>query len=152
MLEGEDKMENNGLVTFVYSYLQTWHRTKQERGRGRYKLLILNKHILTIQRYVDGKDSQRKVLIALEVFFNELKDKGEVENNNQIFDMMTMLLDLFYNHQCISIPEMMDWYFNHKFIEKLIGKNVDKKWAVSFMNLHGCQIESISILFENLFY
>lgn len=63
-----------------------------------------------------------------------------------IVEMMTMLLQLFFDHQCISIPEIIDWYLNENSIDEFIGKNLDKKWAEPFLNLHGYQIESTSML------
>ncbi len=36
--------------------------------------------------------------------------------------MMTMLLQLFFDHQCISISEIIDWYSNDHFIDEIIGK------------------------------
>ncbi|CAF1220215.1 unnamed protein product [Adineta steineri] len=125
MLEGEDKMENQGLITLVFSYLQTWHKT----NRGKHKQLILDKHILTIKQYVNGKDSERKVLTALKYFFNTLKNKDSTE-----IEMMTMLLQLFLDHQCISISEMIDWYSDNNSTNEI-------SWAEPFLKLHEYPIE-----------
>jgi hypothetical protein len=54
--------------------------------------------------------------------------------------MMTMLLQLFFDHQCISIEEMIDWYLNENFADQATGRSLDKKWAEPFLNLHGYQI------------
>jgi hypothetical protein len=51
--------------------------------------------------------------------------------------MMTMLLQLFFDHQCISMPEIIDWYLNEN--------SVGKKWAEPFIRLHGYPIESTSM-------
>jgi hypothetical protein len=67
-----------------------------------------------------------------------------------IVEMMTMLLQLFFDHQCISIPEIIDWYLNENSIDEFIGKNFDKKWAQPFLNRHGYQIESTSTLSQIL--
>ncbi len=82
MMEGEDRMENQGLITLVFSYLQTWYKTKTDREK--YKQLILDKHILTVKQYVTGTDSQRKVLIALQYFVKTLNNKGQTESKNKI--------------------------------------------------------------------
>ncbi|CAF4569336.1 unnamed protein product [Rotaria sp. Silwood1] len=134
MMKDEDRMENHGLITLVFSYLQTWHQTKSNRGK--HKQLILNKHILTVKQYITGRDCERKVLIALEFFFNKLKQRGPTE-----VEMMTMLLQLFFDHHCISMPEIIDWYSNEKFIDQLIGQKVDKCWAEPFINQHGYSIK-----------
>jgi hypothetical protein len=81
-MEGEDRMENQGLITLVFSYLQTWYKTKTDREK--YKQLILDKHILTVKQYVTGTDSQRKVLIALQYFVKTLNNKGQTESKNKI--------------------------------------------------------------------
>jgi len=82
-MKDTDTMENYGLITLVYSYLQTWHQTKIKRGK--HKQLILNKHILTVKQYVNGKDCERQVLTALEFFFNNLKHKEPTESNYKIY-------------------------------------------------------------------
>jgi len=81
-MEGEDRMENQGLITLVFSYLRTWYKTKADQDK--YKQLILDKHILTVKQYVTGTDSQRKVLIALQYFFKTLNNKGQTESKNKI--------------------------------------------------------------------
>jgi hypothetical protein len=82
MMEGEDRMENQGLITLVFSYLHTWYKTKTDQGK--HKQLILDKHILTVKQYVTGTDSQRKVLIALQYFFKTVNNKGQTESKNKI--------------------------------------------------------------------
>jgi hypothetical protein len=81
-MEGEDRMENQGLITLVFSYLRTWYKTKADKDK--YKQLILDKHILTVKQYVTGTDSQRKVLIALQYFFKTVNNKGQTESKNKI--------------------------------------------------------------------
>lgn len=83
MMEGEDRMENQGLITLVFSYVQTWYKTKTDRDK--YKQLILDKHILTVKQYVTGTDSQRKVLIALQYLFKTVNNKGQTESKNKIY-------------------------------------------------------------------
>ncbi|CAF1297306.1 unnamed protein product [Adineta steineri] len=134
MLEGEDKMENQGLITLVFSYLQTWHKT----NRDKHKQLILDKHILTIKQYVNGKDSERKVLTALKYFFNTLKNKDSTE----IVEMMTMLLQLFLDHQCISISEMIVWYSDNNSTNEI-------SWVEPFLKLHEYPIEHTTSEFDS---
>ena len=78
-MTGDNSMDQNGLITLVFSYLQTWHQTK---SRAKHKELIFNKHIQTIHEYITGKDCQRKVLTAMEFFFHKLKQQGPEESND----------------------------------------------------------------------
>src|SRR5690349_15989337 len=59
-----------------------------------------------------------------------------------LVEMMTMLLQFFLDHQCISLVDMMDWYANDNFVSEIIGTKIEKKWAEPFFHQHGCQIES----------
>ena len=70
-MKGENAMDKHGLIKLIFSYLRTWYQTKADRTK--YKQLILTKHILTIKQYITEKDSQRKVLIALQFFSDSLK-------------------------------------------------------------------------------
>jgi hypothetical protein len=81
-MKDEDTMENSGLITLIFSYLQTWHQTKAERGK--HKQLILTRHILTVKEYIIEKDDRRKVLIALQFFFDKLKQKDSTESKKKI--------------------------------------------------------------------
>ncbi len=92
MMEGEDRMENQGLITLVFSYLQTWYKTKTDREK--YKQLILDKHILTVKQYVTGTDSQRKVLIALQYFVKTLNNKGQTESKNKIYNNFVFIFNI----------------------------------------------------------
>ncbi len=60
---------------------------------------------------------------------------------NLLVETMTMLLQLFFVHQCISMPEIIDWYLNDNFVDESIGKKLEKNWAESFLHLHGYSIE-----------
>jgi hypothetical protein len=91
-MEGEDRMENQGLITLVFSYLQTWYKTKTDREK--YKQLILDKHILTVKQYVTGTDSQRKVLIALQYFVKTLNNKGQTESKNKIYNNFVFIFNI----------------------------------------------------------
>jgi hypothetical protein len=84
-MKNENTIENNGLITLIFSYLRTWHQTKADRGK--HKQLILNKHILTIKQYVNGEGSQKKVLFALQFFFDSLKHQTSTESNKQIISL-----------------------------------------------------------------
>jgi hypothetical protein len=68
-MKGENAMDKRGLIKLIFSYLRTWYQA----DRAKHKQLILTKHILTIKQYITEKDSQRKVLFALQFFFNSLK-------------------------------------------------------------------------------
>ncbi len=72
-MTGEDTMENSGLITLIFSYLQTWHQIKKESGR--YKQLVLTRHIQTLKEYITEKTDRRKVLIAMQFFFDKLKQQ-----------------------------------------------------------------------------
>jgi len=62
-----------------------------------------------------------------------------------------MLLQLFFDHQCISISQIIDWYFNDNFVSEVTGKNVDKRWAGPFLNVYRCRIQSTGMfLYMNL--
>ncbi len=83
MMKGEKQMENFGLITLIFSYLQTWYQTKMNQSK--LKQLILSRHILTVKYYMTGRDCEKKVLLALIYFFNDLKHKGPRESNNKIY-------------------------------------------------------------------
>ena len=49
--------------------------------------------------------------------------------------MMTMLLQFFCDHQCLSLDEIIDWYANDTFAS-------DKKWVEPFLQQHHVQMAS----------
>ncbi len=59
--------------------------------------------------------------------------------------MMTMSLQLFFNHQCISMPEIIDWSLNENCVDEIIGKKFDKKSAGPFIDLPEHSVESTSM-------
>jgi hypothetical protein len=81
-MKDKNRMENSGLIILIFSYLQTWHQTKAERGK--YKQLILTRHILTVKEHIIEKNDRRKVLIALQFFFDQLKRKDPTESKKKI--------------------------------------------------------------------
>ncbi|UJR16454.1 hypothetical protein I4U23_003356 [Adineta vaga] len=134
-MKDENAMEQYGLITLVYSYLLTWHQSKSYEDQATE--LILNKHILTIKQYITGKECERKVLIAMQFFDYQLK-----YNDSSNLELMTMLLHLFLQHQCISTAEMIDWYEKETFADQILEKKIEKKWAEPFLNQYGYRIES----------
>ena len=70
-MKDKNAIEQHGLITLIFSLLQTWHQTNAEKGT--HKQAIFDKHIVTVKKYVNGRDDQRKVLIAMQFCFNSLK-------------------------------------------------------------------------------
>ena len=62
-------------------------------------------------------------------------------------EMMTMLLEWFLRHQCISLPEMIDWYQKETFVDHMIGRVVHKNWTEPFLNQYGYRTEPLGRLF-----
>ena len=60
---------------------------------------------------------------------------------NLLVETMTMLLQLFFSHQCISMPEIIDWYLNDTFVDESLAKKLEKNWAEPFLHLYGYSIE-----------
>ncbi|CAF0987872.1 unnamed protein product [Adineta ricciae] len=136
----ENSMKQYGLVVMVNAYLQTWHSIKVEKGK--YKELILRRHISTIKKHVVGRECKRKVLVAMQFFFETLTRMTALEKT----EMMTMLLEWFLRHQCISLPEVIDWYQKETFVDHMIGRVVHKNWTESFLSQHGYRTEPLGTL------
>ena len=73
-MKGKNAIEQHGLITLIFSLLRSWHQIKAEKGT--YKQAILNKHIVTVKKYVTGREEQRKVLIGMQLFFCSLNTEG----------------------------------------------------------------------------
>lgn len=70
-MTGKDAIEEYGLITLIFSFLQTWSTIKPNKDS--YKRKLFNKHIVTVKSYITTPEYQRKALIALHFFSASLK-------------------------------------------------------------------------------
>ena len=85
------QIENDDLIISVFWYVHMCHRTKANRGK--HKQLILTKHIPTM--------SQKEILkerfyMLCKIFFNNLKNKEEAEDDYRIYFTFIFLINCVY--------------------------------------------------------